>query len=84
MRDRLTGFQLMRVAEFVAYERMQIARQHERDGAACFSVGASMCARWKLPEARLQLGTADANSFGGLPFDKRGDVACEPLWRLTS
>jgi hypothetical protein len=83
MRDRLTGFQLMRVPKFMAYERVQIAREDERDLAARLSEGASMCARWKLPEARLKGCTADGNSFGGLPLDKRGDVACEACRRLS-
>jgi hypothetical protein len=64
MRDRLTGFQLMRVAEFVAYERVQIAREDERDWSARLSEGASMCARWKLPETRLKGCTAQACGFG--------------------
>jgi hypothetical protein len=64
MRDRLAGFQLMRVAEFVAYERMQIARQDERDRSAVLCVGAAVATCWDLPGNGLQLGTADGNGFG--------------------
>jgi hypothetical protein len=84
MRDRLTGFQLMRVAEFVAYKRMQVARQDERDRPAVLGVCAAVATGWKLARDGLQLGTAQAYGFGGLPFDKRGAVACEALRRLTT
>jgi hypothetical protein len=64
MRDRLAGFQLMRVAEFVAYERMQIARQHKRDWSAVLGVCAAVATRWKLARDGLQLSAAQANGFG--------------------
>jgi hypothetical protein len=64
MRDRLTGFQLMRVAEFVAYERMQIARQDERDWSAVLGVGAAVATRRDLARDGLQLRTADGYGFG--------------------
>jgi hypothetical protein len=69
MRDRLTGFQLMRVAKFMAYERMQVAWQDERDRAAVLSVCAAVCACWDLARDDLQLRTTNANGFGGLPLD---------------
>ncbi len=84
MRHRLTLGQLMRVAEFVAYERVQVARQDERDRPAVLCVCAAVATRGDLPGNGLQLRTADGYGFGGLPFDKRGDVACEAFWRLTS
>jgi hypothetical protein len=63
---------------------MQIARQDERDWSAVLGVGAAVATRWKLARDGLQLGTADGYGFGGLPLDQGYDVACEPLWRLTS
>jgi hypothetical protein len=54
----------MRVAEFVAYERVQIHWQDKRNRAACFSVSAAMRAGRKLTETRLQLRTADSDGFG--------------------
>jgi hypothetical protein len=68
----------------MAYERMQVARQDERDWSAVFGVCAAVATCWKLARDGLQLGTAQAYGFGRAPLDKRGDVACEPLWRLTS
>ncbi len=64
MRHRLTGFQLMRVAEFMAYERMQIAWQDKRDWPAVLGVCAALATCWKLARDGLQLGTADGNGFG--------------------
>jgi hypothetical protein len=64
MRDRLTGFQLMRVAEFMAYEWMQVARQDERDRSAVLCVCAAVATRGDLPGNGLQLGTADGYGFG--------------------
>jgi hypothetical protein len=64
MRDRLTGFQLMRVAEFMAYQRMQVARQDERDRAAVLCVGAAVATRGDLARDGLQLGAADGYGFG--------------------
>jgi hypothetical protein len=48
MRHRLTLGQLMRVAEFMAYERMQIAWQHERDRSAVLCVCAAVATRGDL------------------------------------
>jgi hypothetical protein len=64
MRDRLTLGQLMRVAEFMAYERMQIAREDKRDRAAVLGVCAAVAARGDLPGNGLQLGTTNAYGFG--------------------
>jgi hypothetical protein len=64
MRHRLALGQLMRVAEFMAYERVQIAREDERDWSAVLSVCAAVSACWKLARDGLQLGTAQANGFG--------------------
>jgi hypothetical protein len=61
---RLALGQLMRVAEFMAYERMQIARQDERDWSAVLCVGAAVATCWKLARDGLQLGTADGYGFG--------------------
>ncbi len=84
MRDRLALCQLMRVAEFVRNQRMQVAWQHERDRPAVLSVGAAVASCWDLARNGLQLRTAQAYGFGRAPLDKRGDVACEAFWRLTS
>jgi hypothetical protein len=64
VRDRLTGFQLMRVAEFMRDQRMQIAWQDERDWSAVLSVCAAVAACWKLARDGLQLRTADGYGFG--------------------
>jgi hypothetical protein len=63
---------------------MQIAREDERDRPAVLGVCAAVATCWKLARDGLQLGAAQAYGFGRAPLDKRGDVACEPLWRLTS
>jgi hypothetical protein len=67
--------ELVRVAEFVTYERVQVHRQDERDLATGLCVGAAMSAQRQLAEGRLHLRALQGDSFRGSPVYQRYDFA---------